>query len=208
MNLCDLDKLNLIQICLKGEAYQWFQRHQTQLISSPVFTQEIVKSFTSNLQRDLAFKKLKNYQQTSHQSATHYYIEVMQLIQQADPQMNESTQIHYLMNGLLPSLSIETRRNYPTTTQEFLKQVKIAEELTALNDHLASNSTDYDETISYHSNSSPSSLNNPTTTYDTKNHIHDDYEKSRQTKNKVSFNSKDFSEKLFYPQTLKEIDGE
>ncbi|CAF3606064.1 unnamed protein product [Rotaria socialis] len=41
----------------------------------------------------------------------------MKLMQQADPQMNESTKIHYLMNGLRQSLCTETRRNYPTSTQ-------------------------------------------------------------------------------------------
>ncbi|CAF1587111.1 unnamed protein product [Didymodactylos carnosus] len=46
--------------------------------------------------------------------------------------MNESTKVQYLMNGLRPSLSIETRRNYPTTTQEFLQQAQKAEELTAI----------------------------------------------------------------------------
>ncbi|CAF3147539.1 unnamed protein product [Rotaria sp. Silwood2] len=55
IQLCDSDKLNLIHIYLKGEAYQWFQQHQTQLTSWSIFITEITKSFTSNLQRDLAF---------------------------------------------------------------------------------------------------------------------------------------------------------
>ncbi|CAF4431982.1 unnamed protein product [Rotaria sp. Silwood2] len=55
IQLCDSDKLNLIPIYLKGEAYQWFQQHQTQLTSWSIFITEITKSFTSNLQRDLAF---------------------------------------------------------------------------------------------------------------------------------------------------------
>ncbi|CAF4459798.1 unnamed protein product [Rotaria socialis] len=117
MNLCDSDKLNLIHICLKGEAYQWFQQQPMPFTSWSNFIAEIIKSFSSNLQRDVAFKKLKLYQQTTHQSATQYYIEMIKLMQQADPQMNESTKIHYLMNGLRQSLCTETRRNYPTSTQ-------------------------------------------------------------------------------------------
>ncbi|CAF4651891.1 unnamed protein product [Rotaria socialis] len=139
MNLCDSYKLNLIHICLKGEAYQ-----------------------CSNLQRDVAFKKLKLYQQTTHQSATQYYIETMKLMQQADPQMNESTKIHYLMNGLRQSLCTETRRNYPTSTQGFLQQVKIAEELTALNTNFTSTSIDNDDITPYDSFSYSTTSSYPT----------------------------------------------
>ncbi|CAF4584495.1 unnamed protein product, partial [Rotaria sp. Silwood2] len=46
----------------------------------------------------------------------------MKLLQQADPPMNESTKTNYLMNGLLPSLSIETRKHYSTTTEELLRE--------------------------------------------------------------------------------------
>ena len=133
MQLSELDKFNLIQICLKGEAQQWYRQNKKLFVSWLHFVTEIKKSYHSNLQRDIAFKKLQQYHQTAHQSAFQYYNEMLKLIQQADPDMSESTKIHYLMNGLRPSLSIETRRNYPKTTQEFLTQVKIAEDLTALN---------------------------------------------------------------------------
>jgi len=133
MNLSDPDKLNLIHICLKSEAHQWFKQHPKNFYSWSHFVSEIKNSFNSNLQRDIAFQKLQRYHQTIHQSAFQYYNEMIKLIQQADPQMSESTKIHYLMNGLRSSLSIETRRNYPKTTQEFLVQVKIAEDLTTLN---------------------------------------------------------------------------
>ncbi|CAF3301454.1 unnamed protein product [Rotaria sp. Silwood2] len=57
-------------------------------------------------------------------------------------------------------LSTETRRNYPTTTQNFSERAKIAEELTALNTTNTSDSIiDYDFTPSaslLHSNSSNS----------------------------------------------------
>ncbi|CAM4981482.1 unnamed protein product, partial [Rotaria socialis] len=162
MNLCDSDKLNLIHICLKGEAYQWFQQQPMPFTSWSNFIAEIIKSFSSNLQRDVAFKKLKLYQQTTHQSATQYYIEMIKLMQQADPQMNESTKIHYLMNGLRQSLCTETRRNYPTSTQGFLQQVKIAEELTALNTTFTSTSIDNDDITPYDSFSYSTTSSYPT----------------------------------------------
>ncbi|CAF0921771.1 unnamed protein product [Rotaria sordida] len=133
MQLSEFDKLNLIQICLKGEAQQWYRQNKKFFVSWSQFITEIKKSYHSNLQRDIAFKKLQQYHQTVHQSAFQYYNEMLKLIQQADPDMNESTKVHYLMHGLRPSLSVETRRNYPKSTQEFLTQVKIAEDLTALN---------------------------------------------------------------------------
>ncbi|CAF3452727.1 unnamed protein product [Rotaria socialis] len=149
MNLCDSDKLNLIHICLKGEAYQWFQQQPMPFTSWSNFIAEIIKSFSSNLQRDVAFKKLKLYQQTTHQSATQYYIEMIKLMQQADPQMNESTKIHYLMNGLRQSLCTETRRNYPTSTQ-------------ALNTTFTSTSIDNDDITPYDSFSYSTTSSYPT----------------------------------------------
>jgi hypothetical protein len=177
MNLIDLDKLNLIHICLKGEAHQWFIQFKEQITCWSTFVRAITKSFTSNLQRDLAFKKLQQYHQTVHQSATQYYAEIMKLMKQADPQMNESTKVHYLMNGLRPSLSTETRRNYPTTTQAFLEQVKIAEELTALSTTIASTSIVNDDIIS--STSHPYSKS----THSTSNNDFNDYSRSSDIAN-------------------------
>ncbi|CAF1542023.1 unnamed protein product [Adineta ricciae] len=103
----------------------------------------------SNLQRDLAVEKLKQYHQTVHQSTTQYYTDMIKLMKQADPQMNDTTKVRYLMNGLRPSLSTETRRNYPTTPETFLVQAKRAEELTALNNTFSSSSINNDESLRY-----------------------------------------------------------
>lgn len=153
MHLTDLDKLNLLHLCLKGEAYQWYKHYKAQFTSWTVFTDEIMKSFTSHLQRDLAFKKLKLFHQTVHQSVLQYYSEMVKLMQQADPHMSESTKTQYLMNGLRPSLSIETRRNYPNSTQEFLEQARTAEELTALATTFASSSMANDDFTPFTSSS-------------------------------------------------------
>ncbi|CAF4038855.1 unnamed protein product, partial [Adineta steineri] len=102
MHLNDNEKLKLIHICLAGEALQWYKQHN--FTCWTIFIDEIRKSFTSNLQRDMAFDKLKKYHQTIHQSTTQYYIEMMKIMKQADPHMNESTQVRYLMNGLRQSL--------------------------------------------------------------------------------------------------------
>ncbi|CAF1101082.1 unnamed protein product [Rotaria sordida] len=48
-------KLNLIHIYLKGEAHEWFKQYPAQLRSWSIFINEIAQSFTSILQRDLAF---------------------------------------------------------------------------------------------------------------------------------------------------------
>ncbi|CAF4151669.1 unnamed protein product, partial [Rotaria sordida] len=145
MQLSEFDKFNLIQICLKGDAQQWYRQNKKYFVSWSQFVTEIKKSYHSNLQRDIAFKKLQQYHQTTHQSAFQYYNEMLKLIQQADPDMSESTKVHYLMNGLRSSLSVETRRNYPKTTQEFLTQVKIAEDLTALNTTFINQSMIHDD---------------------------------------------------------------
>ncbi|CAF4835518.1 unnamed protein product, partial [Rotaria sp. Silwood2] len=73
------------------------------------------------------------------------------------------------MNGLRPSLSTETRRNYPTTTQNFLQRAKIVEELTALNATNTSDSIIDDNFTSpaslLHSNSSNSTSRNNSNIY-------------------------------------------
>ncbi|CAF0985134.1 unnamed protein product [Adineta steineri] len=143
MHLNDNEKLKLIHICLAGEALQWYKQHN--FTCWTIFIDEIRKSFTSNLQRDMAFDKLKKYHQTIHQSVTQYYVEMMKIMKQADPQMNESTQVRYLMNGLRQSLSTETRRNYPANPEAFLSQAKIAEELTTLNNAFTGGSINNNE---------------------------------------------------------------
>ncbi|CAF1521223.1 unnamed protein product [Rotaria sp. Silwood1] len=68
MQLCESDKLNLIQICLKGDAQQCYRQNKKYFTSWSQFVTEIKKSYHSNLQRDIAFKKLQQYHQTPHQS--------------------------------------------------------------------------------------------------------------------------------------------
>jgi hypothetical protein len=181
MNLNNLDKLNLIHICLKGEAYQWYKQYKTQFVSWSIFVSEITKAFTSHLQRDLAFKKLKMFHQTLHQSVIQYYTEMIKLIQQADPQMNDSTKIQHLMNGLRPSLSTETRRNYPKSTQDFLEQAKIAEELTAINTTFASTSMINDDLTP--STSSSYRKTNDFTDYSNNSNIDHNYNNNNYSSN-------------------------
>lgn len=139
MNVSDSDKLNLIHICLTGEALIWYRQNRKKFLSWALFIDEITKSFSSNLQRDMAFEKLKKYRQSIHQSVNQYYNSMIKLMKQADPVMNESTKVQYLMNGLRSSLSTETRRNYPKTSDDFLEQAKAAEELTTMNNPIVPN---------------------------------------------------------------------
>ena len=201
MNLSDPDKLNLIHICLKGEAHQWFKQHSKNFFSWSHFASEIKNSFNSNHQRDIAFKKLQHFHQTTHQSAFQYYNEMIKLIQQANSEMHESTKLHYLMNGLRDSLSIETRRNYPKTTQEFLTQVKIAEDLTVLNSSFNNHAMIHTDPTSFYS-FSRSQSSNPTSgneffdsfqhsnanTYHTDNYSSNDVDQPRYL-NKISHTS-------------------
>ena len=201
MHLSNTDKLNLIHICLKGDVLQWFKQNKHKFTCWSIFVDEIKQSFASNLQRDLAFEKLKQYHQTVHQSATQYYIEMMKLMKQADPQMSESTKVRYLMNGLRPSLSTETRRNYPKNPEEFLVQSKIAEELTA------SNNTFPCSTINNNELPSPafsySNTNDPTTKND-----YNDYRRNANAQDSyhddnINYSSRDYNQHNFLNQISK-----
>jgi hypothetical protein len=174
MHLSNTDKLNLIHICLKGEALHWFKQHKQKFTSWSTFIDEITKSFQSNLKQDVAFQKLKQYHQTVHQSVIQYYMEMTKLMKQADPDMNESTKIHYLVNGLRPSLSTETRRNYPKNSEEFLTNAKVAEELTALNTSFTSSSIIGDEQPSSTSDSNTNDFNDYRRNADVNNYCDND----------------------------------
>lgn len=145
MNLNDPDKLNLVHICLRGNAHIWYRQNRKKFLSWSQFINEICQAFTSNLQRDLAFDKLKNYRQSTHQWVTQYYNTMIKLTKQADPRMNDTTRVQHLMNGLRLSLMTETRRNYPRTPDEFLVQAKIAEELTRINNMITTNPSNNDD---------------------------------------------------------------
>jgi hypothetical protein len=124
---------------------------------------------------------------------------MIKLIQQADPQMSESTKVHYLMNGLRDSLSVETRRNYAKKTQEFLVQVKIAEDLTALNTSFNNHAMIHTDPTSsnsfpYSQPSDPTSINeffyssqhsNDNIYHHTNNYSNDDVNQTRYL-NKIS----------------------
>jgi len=183
MQLTDLDKLNLIHICLKNEALYWHRQNKQKFVTWSIFVDEITKSFQSHMKQDEIFQKLKQYHQTPHQSVTQYYMEMIKLMKQADPDMNETTKIHYLINGLRPSLSIETRRKYPKNSEEFLTNAKVAEELTALNHSFTSVSFHGDESTSY---SNTNDLNdsrrytNVNNYYDNNNNINHSFHDQQQ----------------------------
>ena len=176
MQLTDSDRLNLIHICLKHEALHWYRENKNKFTSWSIFIDEINKSFQSRMKQDKLFEKLKRYRQTSNQSVTQYYLDMVKLMEEADPDMNESTKIHYLINGLLPSLSIETRRNYPTNCEQFLVNAKVAEELTAYHSYTPTCEflNDTPSTISFYSN--PSEFNgNYRKTEPNNHHVQNDY---------------------------------
>lgn len=154
MQLTDSDRLNLIHICLKHEALYWYRQNKNKFTTWSIFIDEINKAFQSRMKQDKLFEKLKRYRQTSNQSVTQYYLDMVKLMKQADPDMNESTKIHYLINGLLPSLSIETRRNYPMNCEQFLANAKVAEELTVYHSYAPAGEflNDASATTSFYSN--------------------------------------------------------
>jgi hypothetical protein len=59
MNLSDPYKFNLIHVCLKNEAHEWFKQHPKNFSSWSHFVSEIKNSFNSNRQRNIMH--LKNF---------------------------------------------------------------------------------------------------------------------------------------------------
>ncbi|CAF2669091.1 unnamed protein product [Rotaria sp. Silwood2] len=104
------------------------------------------------------------------------------------------------MNGLRPSLTTETRRHYPTTTQDLLKQVKIAEELTASSTIFASNYIDNDDTTPYQTiSTSTNNFKHSSRVYNEDYHYH---KNPQHCLNKISNSSYDNSSERHQPSHL------
>ncbi|CAF4666336.1 unnamed protein product, partial [Didymodactylos carnosus] len=79
-----------------------------------------------------SFQRLQQYSQAINQSVLQYHTHVLQLCQDANPDMDERTKVQYLMANLLPSLKMKVISKDPHTTDRFLQIARKAEDLQAL----------------------------------------------------------------------------
>ncbi|CAF3336749.1 unnamed protein product [Rotaria socialis] len=99
-----------------------------------LFVQKLLDTFESSSKADIAFNRLRQYQQSLHQDVRQYYFELMKLCKEANPLMDESSKLQYLKDGLKSSLRFDILLKNPTTTEEFLKYAQKIEELRSIDE--------------------------------------------------------------------------
>ncbi|CAF4616401.1 unnamed protein product, partial [Rotaria socialis] len=103
LKLSDTEKLFYIPSCLEADAKDWFFDNYHFVPSWSLFVQKLLDTFESSSKADIAFNRLRQYQQSLHQDVRQYYFELMKLCKEANPLMDESSKLQYLKDGLKSS---------------------------------------------------------------------------------------------------------
>ena len=134
LKLSDMEKLFFIPSCLETDAKDWFFDNHHLFSSWSLFVQKLIDTFESSGKADIAFNRLRQYQQSLNQEVRHYYFEIMKLCKEANPTMDEATKLQYLKDGLKTALRFDVLLKNPKSTEEFLKYAQKIEELKSLDD--------------------------------------------------------------------------
>ncbi|CAF4235582.1 unnamed protein product, partial [Rotaria sordida] len=134
LKLTGKEKLFYIPSCLEDDARDWFYDTQHLFLTWELFIQNLTGTFESPSKANIAFNRLRHYEQGLTQDVRQYYFEIMKLCKEANPVMDDATKLQYLKDGLKPSLRFDVLLKNPQTTTEFLKYAQKIEELKALNE--------------------------------------------------------------------------
>jgi hypothetical protein len=132
--LSDEEKLSLVITCLEAEARDWFFDNQHSFCTWTGFVQKLLKTFESSGQADIAFNRLRHYEQGINQDVRQYYFEIMKLCKEANPVMDEYSKLQYLKDCLKPSLRFDILLKDPKTPEEFLEYAQKVERLKSLDE--------------------------------------------------------------------------
>jgi len=180
LKLSDMEKLFFIPSCLETDAKDWFFDNHHLFSSWSLFVQKLSDTFESSGKADVAFNRLRQYQQGLNQDVRHYYFEIMKLCKEANPTMDEATKLQYLKDGLKASLRFDILLKNPKTTEVFLEYAQKIEELKSLDEQQG-----IGEAFSQHA-----TLNNTSARPSNSSRMHSNMS---QTNNKVSPNKKNSS---------------
>lgn len=134
LKLTEEEKFFFISSCLESDARDWYFDNIHAIPTWRFFVQKFIQTFESSGTADIAFNRLRHYQQGLNQDVRHYYFEIMKLCKQANPSMDMSTKLQYLKDGLKPSLRFDVLMKDPATPEEFLEVAQRIAELKSL-DH-------------------------------------------------------------------------
>lgn len=134
VKLPDEEKLFFVITCLEGDARDWFFEHQQTFSSWWDFTQKLLKTFESSGKADIAFNRLRHYQQAINQDVRQYYFEIIKLCQETNAKMDDASKLQYLKDGLKPSLRFDVLLKDPKSPAEFLEYAQKVEQLKSLDE--------------------------------------------------------------------------
>ena len=121
--LSDTQKFSIVQDLLKDGAKMWFDTHKSIILTWVSFKEKIIAHFelVMNIDSFARYKHLYNRRRNGNESAVDYFYNMIKLCCKADSNMEESTKIKHLIEGLsLREKSyIEVRK--PETTERFLQ---------------------------------------------------------------------------------------
>jgi hypothetical protein len=134
IKLSDEKKIFFAGTCLEAEAKDWFFDNRHLFSSWTMFLQKLTTTFESSNKADIAFNRLRHYEQGIHQDVQQYYFEILKLCHDTNASMDAGTKLQYLKDGLKPSLRFDVLVRDPKTPEEFLEYAKKVEELKSLDE--------------------------------------------------------------------------
>lgn len=146
VKLSEEEKLFFVTTCLEGDARDWFFDNQRTFSSWSEFTQKLLRTFESTGKTDIAFNRLRHYQQAIHQDVRQYYFDIIKLCQETNAKMDDMSKLQYLKDGLKPSLRFDVLLKDPKSPAEFLEYAQKVEQLKSLDERQQGVDTSSDRT--------------------------------------------------------------
>jgi hypothetical protein len=137
MHICKLtdeEKLTYVSSWLEADARDWFFDNMHLFPTWTAFVEKLIKTFESSGKADIAFNRLRHYEQGITQDVRQYYFEIMKLCKEANADMDEASKLQYLKDGLKPSLRFDVLLKDPKTPEDFLEFAQRIDELKSLDE--------------------------------------------------------------------------
>jgi hypothetical protein len=135
LQLTDQEKFFFISSCLEADARDWYFDNVQLITTWETFVHKFIHTFEASGKSDIAFNRLRHYEQSINQDVRQYYFEIMKMCKEANPLMDTSTKLQYLKDGLKPSLRFDILLKNPETPEDFLEYAQRIEELKSLDHH-------------------------------------------------------------------------
>jgi hypothetical protein len=131
IKLDDKQRLSIARGLMKNDAKLWTETYQDILTDWTEFQRKLIAYFqlASGIDRFSFGQQLYNRQQQLHESAIHYFHDVMRLCSKVDIDMKDKTRLEHLYRGLRPEAKIYIKMDQLQTPDGFLQELVRHEQL-------------------------------------------------------------------------------